>query len=91
MKIYQIDSSARKEGSTSSALAKNLITKIKNTEDEGSYRTLDNAMECVSGREGGGVVRQRLAPSPRAARCDPCLRAAFLRATRAARVRYRQM
>ena len=30
MKIYQIDSSARKEGSTSGALAKKLLNKIKN-------------------------------------------------------------
>ena len=29
MKIYQIDSSARKEGSTSRALAKKLLDKIK--------------------------------------------------------------
>jgi len=29
MKIYQIDSSARKEGSTSRALAKKLLEKIK--------------------------------------------------------------
>ena len=30
MKIYQIDSSARKKGSTSRALAKKLLEKIKN-------------------------------------------------------------
>ena len=30
MKIYQIDSSARKEGSTSRALAKKVLEKIKN-------------------------------------------------------------
>ena len=34
MKIYQIDSSARKEGSTSRALAKKLLEKIKIPEDE---------------------------------------------------------
>ena len=34
MKIYQIDSSARKEGSTSRALAKKLLDKIKKAEDE---------------------------------------------------------
>ncbi len=33
MKIYQIDSSARKEGSTSRALAKKLLDKIKNDID----------------------------------------------------------
>jgi len=31
MKIYQIDSSARKEGSTSRSLAKKLLNKIKKT------------------------------------------------------------
>ena len=30
MKIYQIDSSARKEGSTSRALAKKVLEKLKN-------------------------------------------------------------
>ena len=35
MKIYQIDSSARKEGSTSRALAKKLLDKIKKPEDFG--------------------------------------------------------
>ena len=34
MKIYQIDSSARKEGSTSRALAKKLLDKIKKPGDE---------------------------------------------------------
>ena len=34
MKIYQIDSSARKEGSTSRALAKKLLNKIKKPQDE---------------------------------------------------------
>ena len=34
MKIYQIDSSARKEGSTSRALAKKLLEKIKKPEVE---------------------------------------------------------
>ena len=47
MKIYQIDSSARKKGSTSRALAKKLLDKIKKPGDEvistndlygGSYR-----------------------------------------------------
>ena len=37
MKIYQIDSSARKEGSTSRALAKKLLDKIKKPEDEVIY------------------------------------------------------
>ena len=34
MKIYQIDSSARKKGSTSRALAKKLLDKIKKPEDD---------------------------------------------------------
>ena len=42
MKIYQIDSSARKEGSTSRALAKKLLDKIKKPEDEIIYRDLKN-------------------------------------------------
>ena len=42
MKIYQIDSSARKEGSTSRALAKKLLDKIKKPEDEVIYRDLDD-------------------------------------------------
>ena len=37
MKIYQIDSSARKEGSTSRALAKKLLDKIRKPEDEIIY------------------------------------------------------
>ena len=52
MKIYQIDSSARKKGSTSRALAKKLLEKIKKPGDEFIYRgpmgvfTLpDNLME----------------------------------------------
>ena len=38
MKIYQIDSSARKDGSTSRALAKKLLDKIKKPDDEVIYR-----------------------------------------------------
>ena len=49
MKIYQIDSSARKEGSTSRALAKKLLDKIKKPEDEIIYRDLDDEMVFVSG------------------------------------------
>ena len=40
MKIYQIDSSARKEGSTSRALAKKLLEKIKKPQDEVIYLSL---------------------------------------------------
>ena len=49
MKIYQIDSSARKEGSSSRALAKKLLDKIKKPEDEVIYRDLDDEMVFVSG------------------------------------------
>ena len=49
MKIYQIDSSARKKGSTSRALAKKLLDKIKKPEDEVLYRDLDDEMVFVSG------------------------------------------
>ena len=48
MKIYQIDSSARKEGSTSRALAKKLLDKIKKPEDEVTYRDLNEEMVFVS-------------------------------------------
>ena len=49
MKIYQIDSSARKKGSTSRALAKKVLDKIKKPGDEVIYRDLDDEMLCVSG------------------------------------------
>ena len=55
MKIYQIDSSARKEGSTSRALAKKLLDKIKKPEDEVIYRDLDNEMVFVSGLTESGM------------------------------------
>ena len=44
MKIYQIDSSARKKGSTSRALAKKLLDKVKKPGDEVIYRDLDDEM-----------------------------------------------
>ena len=55
MKIYQIDSSARKEGSTSRALAKKLLEKIKKQEDEIIYRDLDDEMVFVSGLTESGM------------------------------------
>ena len=55
MKIYQIDSSARKEGSTSRALAKKLLDKIKKPEDEVVYRDLDNEMVFVFGLTESGM------------------------------------
>tara|TARA_B100000780_G_scaffold189256_1_gene133142 strand:+ start:302 stop:889 length:588 start_codon:yes stop_codon:yes gene_type:complete len=55
MKIYQIDSSARKEGSTSRLLAKKLLDKIKKLEDEIIYRDLDDEMVFVSGLTESGM------------------------------------
>ena len=55
MKIYQIDSSARKEGSTSRALAKKFLDKIKKPGDEVIYRDLDDEMVFVSGLTESGM------------------------------------
>ena len=55
MKIYQIDSSARKKGSTSRALAKKLIKKIKKPGDKIIYRDLDDEMVFVSGLTESGM------------------------------------
>tara|TARA_Y100000591_G_scaffold165753_1_gene142988 strand:+ start:1196 stop:1783 length:588 start_codon:yes stop_codon:yes gene_type:complete len=55
MKIYLIDSSARKEGSTSRALAKKLLNKIKKSNDEIIYRDLDDEMVFVSGLTESGM------------------------------------
>ena len=55
MKIYQIDSSARKEGSTSRALAKKLLEKIRRPGDEIVYRDLDDEMVFVSGLTESGM------------------------------------
>ena len=55
MKIYQIDSSARKKGSTSRALAKKILEKIKKPEDEVIYRDLDDEMLFVSGLTESGM------------------------------------
>ena len=55
MKIYQIDSSARKEGSTSRSLAKILLEKIKKPDDEVIYRDLNDEMVFVSGLTESGM------------------------------------
>ena len=55
MKIYQIDSSARKKGSSSRALAKKLLDKIKKPNDEIIYRDLDDEMVFVSGLTESGM------------------------------------
>ena len=55
MKIYQIDCSARKKGSTSRELAKKLLEKIKKSEDEVIYRDLDDEMLFVAGLTESGM------------------------------------
>ena len=55
MKIYQIDSSARKNGSTSRALAKKVLEKIKKPEDEIIYRDLNEEMVFVTGLTESGM------------------------------------
>ena len=55
MKIYQIDSSARKNGSTSRALAKKLLDRIKKPEDEIIYHDLNDEMVFVSGLTESGM------------------------------------
>ena len=55
MRIYQIDSSARKDGSTSRALAKKLLDKIKKPGDEVVYRDLNEEMVFVSGLTESGM------------------------------------
>ena len=55
MKIYQIDSSARKDGSTSRALAKKLLDRIKKSDDEIIYRDLNDEMVFVSGLTESGM------------------------------------
>ena len=55
MKIYQIDSSARKKGSTSRELAKKLLDKIKKKDDDIVYRDLDDEMVFVSGLTESGM------------------------------------
>ena len=55
MKIYQIDSSARKKGSTSRALAKKLLDKIKKPGDEIIYRDVDDEMLFVAGLTESGM------------------------------------
>jgi len=55
MKIYQIDSSARKEGSTSRSLARKLLNKIKKPQDEVIYRDLNDEMVFVTGLTESGM------------------------------------
>ena len=55
MIIYQIDSSARKEGSTSRLLAKKLLDKIKRPDDKIIYRDLNDEMVFVTGLTESGM------------------------------------
>jgi len=55
MKFYQIYASARKKGSTSRALAKKLLDKIKKPGDEIIYRDLDDEMLFVAGLTESGM------------------------------------
>ena len=55
MIIYQIDSSARKKGSTSRKLAKRLLDRIKKIEDKILYRDLDDEMLFVAGLTESGM------------------------------------
>ena len=55
MKIYKIDSSARKEGSTSRALAKKVLEKIIKPGDEVIYRDLNEEMVFVTGLTESGM------------------------------------
>ncbi len=55
MKIYQIDSSARKEGSTSRALARKVLEKIRKPGDEVIYRDLNDEMVFVTGLTESGM------------------------------------
>ncbi len=55
MKIYQIDCSARKKGSTSRQLANKLLNRIRKPEDELVYRDLDDEMLFVSGLTESGM------------------------------------
>ena len=55
MIIYQIDSSARKKGSTSRSLAKKLIKKIRKPGDKVIFRDLDDEMVFVSGLTESGM------------------------------------
>ena len=54
-KIYQIDCSARKKGSTSRKLAQKLLQKIKKKDDQLIYRDLDDEMLFISGLTESGM------------------------------------
>ena len=56
MKIYHIDSSARKSESISKALAKLLVDRIKKSGDTVKYRDVSTGLPFVSGIKGAGFI-----------------------------------
>ena len=56
MKIYHIDSSARKTESVSKSLAKLLVDKIKKSGDTVTYRDVSTGLPLVSGIKGSGFI-----------------------------------
>ena len=56
MKIYHIDSSARKSESVSKSLAKLLVEKIKKSGDTVLYRDVSTGLPFVSGIKGAGFI-----------------------------------
>ena len=56
MKIYHIDSSARKSESVSKNLAKLLVDKIKKSGDTVKYRDVSTGLPFVSGIKGAGFI-----------------------------------
>ncbi|NCU55963.1 MAG: FMN-dependent NADH-azoreductase, partial [Candidatus Fonsibacter ubiquis] len=54
MKIYHIDSSARKSESVSKSLAKLLVAKIKKSGDSVVYRDVSTGLPFVAGIKGAG-------------------------------------
>ena len=60
MKIYHIDSSARKSESVSKSLAKLLVEKIKKSGDTVTYRDVSTGLPLVSGIKGSGLLFQKM-------------------------------
>ena len=56
MKIYHIDSSARKSESVSKSLAKLLVDKLKKSADSVTYRDVSTGLPLVSGIKGSGFI-----------------------------------
>ena len=56
MKILHLDSSARQEESVSRQLAKQLVHKIKKSEDELLYRDISGNIPFVAGIKGAGFI-----------------------------------